>query len=271
LEAESRALAQSLRDLPAEKAGDREKLTAELREKLERTFDARMEGEQQKLDELRERLAKVEQRLAKRKQNRQLIVDRRLADLTGDSTLAWDEDAGIQQFPASTPFRVRPPGPPTPPKENVFIEKDGRVLRLLRRSIDKEQRVWPNATSAAQRARLEEIAAVEASLAALRERSREAMGRLGYAGEPASKEETQQFESEIAETLNVLRQLQERLSVLQSMRDDSEQNAEATSDFDLDVEANGGNSEHEGEDAGEDEGVDQEEHEEETEFGDLFG
>ncbi len=117
LESDSRKIVKELRELPEDESEQRQDLEKRLREKLDDEFEARMRIEQDKVNELRERLKHVEDRLGKREENRQLIIDRRFAELTGDATLAWDAYSDRRlpgalrsrfQTPEGTSFTPRP-------------------------------------------------------------------------------------------------------------------------------------------------------------------
>ena len=119
LEAKSLQMAAALRGMASSDTERRDRASEQLRETLEQIFDARMKTEQAKVDQLRNRLQAVEEKLATREENRTLIIDRRLAELSGDASLDWDPQSSstrvLPEYPPSrSPFEATVPLPAAP-------------------------------------------------------------------------------------------------------------------------------------------------------------
>ncbi len=66
--------------------GDVDELQAELDELLSKAFDEKQNGQQQRIDEMREKLADLKERLAQRKRDREEIIGKRKNELLGRSS-----------------------------------------------------------------------------------------------------------------------------------------------------------------------------------------
>ncbi|MBW3598293.1 MAG: hypothetical protein KY475_13600 [Planctomycetes bacterium] len=82
-------------------AEERDRLRAKLKETLSQAFDARQKLQQLEVEELKQRLAKVEGGLEKREANKDQIVENRLAELLNENQeLRWNPNAeGTTQTP----------------------------------------------------------------------------------------------------------------------------------------------------------------------------
>lgn len=101
-------LAQRAKGTPAD-----ESQRGQLKAALEKAFDRRLALQAEEAQALRERLAKVEAALEKRKSLREKIVELRLQQLVTDPELEWDASAGrVWPVPSPNPFGTTEPGMP---------------------------------------------------------------------------------------------------------------------------------------------------------------
>ncbi len=86
LESEAREIA---RKASKAEGAERAQLERELSEKLNVIFDKKLEKRRERMTRLEEKLAKERAELAERSRSREAIIDRRKADLLGDDVLKW--------------------------------------------------------------------------------------------------------------------------------------------------------------------------------------
>jgi hypothetical protein len=87
---------------------EQKKLREQIEKLVQQAFNIRQELQSQELKQLQERIAKVEQSLAKRSQNRDAIIERRTKELLEeDRDLEWSASIGL--YPALNPAPVAIP------------------------------------------------------------------------------------------------------------------------------------------------------------------
>jgi hypothetical protein len=112
LEAKSRELAQQIQSLDAkdspesEKTKQREDLRQQLEDTVRQAFEARQKVQQMEVDQLKERLSKVEQSLEKRQAKKDDIISNRIDELLDENQeLRWNPQAGVPGAPAAVAVR----------------------------------------------------------------------------------------------------------------------------------------------------------------------
>ncbi len=87
MESKTRELARAFREAKSE--DERSKMKEELRGEIARLFDLRERLRRERVEQMRERLEKVEQLLADRAAHREAIIERRLNEMSGADATAW--------------------------------------------------------------------------------------------------------------------------------------------------------------------------------------
>jgi hypothetical protein len=87
LERETHEMGQAYRKAATDE--EKEALRTDLRSKLETLFDLRQKEKEKKIEQIGNRVAKLQQAMKKREDHREQIIDHRLLELTEGEVLAW--------------------------------------------------------------------------------------------------------------------------------------------------------------------------------------
>jgi hypothetical protein len=181
LENESRSLANELRSLNESESDRRESTRKNLLDVLDKAFELRQQIHAKRAAELKERLAKVEESIEQRNQNKKLIIENRVSELLGEGgVLAWD-------VPMPTPTPVSAPTvekriqwsdfvtqkPPAGVQNGIILELNAAQENLVRMQELKAKQVIPDTQlHEAERAVLEAKAKLKSARDSLQLRER---------------------------------------------------------------------------------------------------